>query len=142
MSKKGYLIDTDIIIDYFKAKYKLNDKIKSVGLDNCYVSEITIAELLFGALKSNDKERHEKNIDRLKSRVQVIPISKVLSRYSKERLRLERMGKRLPDFDLLIAVTAVEYDLTLVTGNVKHHSRVKGVEVENWREKVHNEFIE
>ncbi|MEL7222173.1 MAG: hypothetical protein AAGJ93_12695 [Bacteroidota bacterium] len=54
MSNEKYLIDTDILIDYFKAKYALNEKFKSVGLENCYVSEISIAELLYGALKSSD----------------------------------------------------------------------------------------
>jgi len=38
-----YLIDTDILIDFFKQKYSLDKKIKSVGLKNCYISEISLA---------------------------------------------------------------------------------------------------
>lgn len=30
----SFLIDSDILIDFFKAKYQLNSKFKSVGLKN------------------------------------------------------------------------------------------------------------
>ncbi len=141
MPQEKYLIDTDILIDYFKAKYALNEKFKAVGLENCYVSEISIAELLYGALKSSDPERHNANVMKAKSNFGILPITEVLELYSEERLRLEREGARLPNFDLLIAVTSVKYDMTLVTGNVKHHSRVKGVRIENWRMKESNAYI-
>lgn len=142
MSQKNYLIDTDILIDYFKAKYGLNEKFKSVGLESCYTSEISIAELLYGALKSSDPKRHYNNVVKIKSRFNILPITQVLEKYGEERVRLERQGKRLPNFDLLIAVTAVKYDMILVTGNVKHHSRVKGVRIENWRLKESNKYID
>lgn len=136
-----YLIDTDILIDFFKAKYHLNDKIKAVGLKNCYVSEITIAEITYGALKSSDVKKELKNVNRVKSNFKVLPITDVLDLYSQERLRLEKAGTRIPDFDLLIGVTSVANNFILVTGNGKHHSRIKGVIIENWRRKEDNEFL-
>jgi len=136
-----YLIDTDILIDFFKAKYRLNDKIKAVGLKNCYVSEITIAEITYGALKSSDIKKELKNVNRVKSNFKVLPITDVLDLYSQERLRLEKSGTRIPDFDLLIGVTSVANNFILVTGNGKHHSRIKGVIIENWRRKEDNEFL-
>ena len=59
---KGYLLDTNICIFYMKGKYQLNEKIKRVGQDNCYISEVTVAELLFGAARSANKEKHLKQI--------------------------------------------------------------------------------
>ena len=47
-----YLLDTDICIYFLKGMYGLNDKIVSVGIDNCFISEITVAELKFGAANS------------------------------------------------------------------------------------------
>lgn len=140
MSKR-YLIDTDILIDFFKAKYALDKKVKSVGLSNCYVSEISIAELTYGALKSSNVEKQMGNVRKAEANFHIVPISNAIERYSKERLRLEQLGQRLPDFDLLIAVTAVENNLVLVTGNQKHHQRVEGVSIENWRFKGDNEFV-
>jgi len=137
----SYVIDTDILIDFFKGRFNLNKKFKSVGLQNCFVSEISIAEITYGALKSSNQEREMKNVERVKTSFNVIPISSVIELYSQERLRLEKAGTRLPDFDLLIGVTAVKYGYTLVTGNIKHQSRIEGVQIENWRVKEYNEFL-
>ena len=38
-----YLIDSDIIISLLKGKFELSNKVKSVGIENCFVSVITIA---------------------------------------------------------------------------------------------------
>lgn len=42
---KGYLLDTSIIVFLFRDKYDVASKLDAVGLENCYISEITIAEL-------------------------------------------------------------------------------------------------
>lgn len=136
-----YLIDTDILIDFFKRKYALDNKFKAIGLTNCFISEISIAELTYGALKSSNIDKQLQNVEKVKAYFQTLPISDVIIQYSHERLRLEKLGTRLPDFDLLIALTSVVNELILVTGNEKHHQRVQGVTVENWRNKQFNEFL-
>ena len=45
---KKYLLDTNICIYFLKGQYDLNKKIESVGEQNCFISEITIAELKYG----------------------------------------------------------------------------------------------
>lgn len=57
---------------------------------------------------------------------EVVPIFGSLHDYSQERLRLEKLGKRLPDFDLLIATTALTHDLIMVTNNENHLGRRRG----------------
>lgn len=42
-----YLLDTNICIHLFKGKFGLDQKIKSVGMDKCAISEVTLAELVF-----------------------------------------------------------------------------------------------
>ena len=137
-----YLIDTDILIDFFKAKFALDQKFKSIGLGNCAVSEISMAELTYGALKSSNVSTQLRNVSLVKSSFHVIPISNCLDVYSAERLRLEKLGNRLPDFDLLIASSAVVNNLILVTGNEKHHSRINALTIENWRQKIFNTYIQ
>jgi tRNA(fMet)-specific endonuclease VapC len=44
----GYLLDTDICIYSMKGLYNLENKILAVGIENCYVSEITVLELTYG----------------------------------------------------------------------------------------------
>ena len=57
---KKYLLDTNICIFFLQGKYGIVDKIKEVGQKNCLISEITVAELYFGAYHSNNKDKHLK----------------------------------------------------------------------------------
>ena len=61
-----------------------------------------------------------------------MPIFPVLDVFAFEKARLEKLGLRLDDFDLLIGSTAIHYDLVLVTNNVKHFERMQGLNIENW----------
>jgi len=56
-----YLIDTNICVHILRGKYELNKKIKSKGYNNCVISEITYAELIYGAeCSDNIQKNHEK----------------------------------------------------------------------------------
>lgn len=46
---KGYLLDTNICISMLKNQYGVRETILKVKPENCYISEITLAELYFGA---------------------------------------------------------------------------------------------
>lgn len=47
-----YLLDTNICIHYFKGQFGLKKKIENIGFENFAISEITLAELIYGAEKS------------------------------------------------------------------------------------------
>jgi len=49
-----YLLDTNICVHYLRGQFKLADKIQEVDLRNCAISEITLAELAYGAENSSD----------------------------------------------------------------------------------------
>ena len=53
-----------------------------------------------------------------------------------EKVRLRKIGKPINDeFDLLIGVTAIENQLTLVTDNIKDFKMLDGIQIENWFER-------
>ncbi len=103
-----------------------------MGIDNCFVSEITLLELSFGAFKSKRPDQHIKEIDAIKQLFGVVPIYDCSKLYGKEKARLAHMGHLIPDFDLIIGVTSVNKGMILVTGNEKHLSRIEGIKIENW----------
>ena len=138
---KKYLPDSDICISYLKGRFRLNEKIKKVGRKNCYVSEITIAELTYGAEKSDDHAKHFPEVERIIDRFQVLPIYENIPTFAKEKVRLQKAGTLIPDFDLLIGSTAIAQNLILVTNNKKHLRRLENLEIENWRKKEFNEFL-
>ena len=57
-----FLLDTDVCIAFLKGKNNLIEKVNKIGIENCYVSEITIGELTYGAYYSNQFEKHKKDV--------------------------------------------------------------------------------
>jgi tRNA(fMet)-specific endonuclease VapC len=60
---KKYLLDTNICIYYIKGKFELDKKFEEVDPENCFISEITLAELKFGVENSDKRERNQKALD-------------------------------------------------------------------------------
>lgn len=137
----GYLLDTDICVFFLRGKYGLAEKIDEVGKQNCYISEITIGELLYGAEYSDQTEKHLGEIAFFEKSFQVIPIYNFLKAYAKEKARLRREGNLIAEFDLLIGITAVQRDLTMITRNEKHFKRINGIRIENWIDEKYNKFL-
>lgn len=129
---KKFLLDTNICIHFLAQEYNIKEKIQKAGLENCLVSEITIAELKFGAENSQNKGNNIRTIDNFIKRFSVIPIYNSLDIYAKEKARLRKKGQSLDDFDLLIGATAISNDFILVTRNVSNFDRMDGIEIENW----------
>jgi tRNA(fMet)-specific endonuclease VapC len=129
---KQYLLDTNICIYFLKGQFDLHLKIKSIGEENCYLSEITIAELKYGAENSIQKDTNRKNLEAFQSKFDIIPIFPSLDIYAKEKARLKTKGKILDDFDLLIGATAIFNNLTLVTRNVSDFDRLEDIEIDDW----------
>ena len=129
---KKYPLDTNICIHFLGNEYNIKEKIEKAGLENSLVSEITIAELKFGAENSQNKEKNKKTIDDFVKKFPIIPIYNSLGIYAKEKARLRKKGQSLDDFDLLIGATAISNDFILVTRNVSDFDRMDGIEIENW----------
>jgi tRNA(fMet)-specific endonuclease VapC len=129
---KQYLLDTNICVHYLNGKYNLNHKIDSVGLSNCYISEITVAELIFGAENSGKIAENRKRVNDFQSQIAIIPIFNCLDCYGREKVRLRKQGTPVDEFDLLIGVTAVVNELIMVTNNVKHFEKIQNIAIEDW----------
>lgn len=129
---KKYLLDTNICIYFLKGQFGLHDKINEIGEENCFLSEITIAELKFGVENSVQKGKNRKNIEEFQAKFDIIPIFPALDIFAKEKARLKTKGKILDDFDLLIGSTAIFNNLTLVTKNVSDFDRLDGIVIEDW----------
>ena len=132
---KTYLIDTNIVIFYMKGKFGLEAKFDEVTSENCFISEITLAELKFGIENSERPEKNRKVLDNFLTGVQVLPIFYSLDLYAKEKARLRKEGTPIDDFDLLIGVTSITHNLIMVTNNTSHFKRIKGIKLADWTQK-------
>lgn len=130
---KNYLLDTNVCISLLKADKEMIEHVLHVGKKHCYVSEITIAELFFGAAKSG-RPSHFDDVDKIIRLFEVIPIRPHLRLYGEIRFALEKRGTRRDDFDLVIGATAISSNMVLVTANVKHFANMPNIQIENWEE--------
>jgi len=128
-----YLLDTSTCVFFLRGKLDLDKTMREKGRENCYISEITVFELRFGAENSGNPVKSHKAVDDFIDGLAIIPIFGCNKRYPKEKVRLRKMGKPMNDeFDLLIGVTSVEHELTLVTDNIADFGNIEGIKIENW----------
>ena len=117
----------------FRNEGRVRETLLKVGIKNCYISEITVAELFFGLAKADNKKRKLEDIREVQRMFKVIPVYSSFKEYGEIRHTLERTGQRIDQFDLLIGATAVHHQMTLVSSNLKHFERIQGLELDNWK---------
>ena len=132
---KKYLLDTNICIFCFKEKYGVQKRLQQTGYENCAISEITLAELVYGAECSADIEKNMNIINNFIRHVKVIPVLNAIGTYAREKALLRKAGNMIDDLDIFIGATAIANDMILVTDNGKHLSRLSGIKIENWIER-------
>lgn len=93
---------------------------------------VTIGELAYGAHRVDRPELYERTI-RLLASTRILAFDRPAAElYGRVRGELERKGTRLADPDLRIAATALACGAMLISGNIRHFTRVSGLSVENW----------
>jgi tRNA(fMet)-specific endonuclease VapC len=127
-----YLLDTNICIHYFKGQFGLKEKIEQFGYEKFAISEITLAELVYGAEKSIKRDNNIAVIENFAEKITIIPIFESIKTYGKEKARLKSKGTIISDLDLFIGATAINNDMILVTRNVREFERMEHIRIENW----------
>lgn len=126
----SYLIDTDWIIDFLKGERKVVEKLVSLVDDGLAISIISLAELYEGIYASAQVEKQSQGLNDFLTAVTVIGIDdKICKVFGEQRMRLRREGKLIDNLDLLIAATSLHYNLTLMTNNISHFDRIKGLKI-------------
>ena len=121
----GYLIDTDWVIDYLHGVPRVVSQLQAVAEEGLAVSIVTAAELYEGVYASDRMEFHLRGLRQFLHFVQVIGLDDAICRkFGQQRCRLRQRGQLIDNFDLLIAATCLTYRLILITGNVRHYTRI------------------
>jgi tRNA(fMet)-specific endonuclease VapC len=97
------------------------------------LSAIVKAELVFGARKSARPADNLRVLHDFFEPFVSLPFDdSCTAPYGTIRQELERLGKPIGPYDLMIAATAIANDLTLVTHNTDEFGRVVGLRYEDW----------
>jgi len=70
------LLDTSTCVFFLRGKLQLDEIIKEKGLENCFISEITVFELKYGAENSEDPRKSHIAVDKFVKGLTIIPIKK------------------------------------------------------------------
>ncbi|MGI8827886.1 MAG: type II toxin-antitoxin system VapC family toxin [Chloroflexota bacterium] len=108
------LVDTDVFVDHLRGARRLR-----AGGDSISYSTVTRCELFAGVFAGEAKVRV------LLSAYAELPVDRAVA----ERAGRLRRGTRTRIADALIAATALEHNLGLVTRNVRHFEQVEGLQV-------------
>lgn len=123
----NYLVDTTVIIDHLRGSRKA-----AVFLEefNPQISIVTIAELIQGA---QNKQEQASSI-KLCENFQTLTLNGKISSIAIELMKKFYLPHGIRLLDALIAATALENKLVLITNNLKHFRFIKGLEVQSQKE--------
>lgn len=123
----SYLIDSDVIIDFQKSKEPGASYFKLAAKQQSFISVITYSEIVYGIKNYPNSAKKLLIINNLLNdlKIEIIGVNKKeILEFIDIKLFLKKNSVLLADFDLIIAASAISNDLTLVTRNIKHFSRI------------------
>ncbi|NJM63730.1 MAG: type II toxin-antitoxin system VapC family toxin [Oscillatoriales cyanobacterium RU_3_3] len=129
-----FLLDTNICIYIIKRQPpQVLDKFRTLDISEVGISSITVAELEYGAYKSQQTDRNRLAFNQFLMPLEIVPFDeRATQNYGQLRSQLERQGIVIGSMDMLIASQALSLGLILVTNNVKEFSRIPNLVIENW----------
>lgn len=129
-----YMLDTDICITVLRERPD-NLRLRfNAEAETLCISTTTLTELLHGAAKSAKPVDNRRQVEQFAARLDVLAFDIEAADHSADiRASLEKRGKPIGAYDLLIAGHARSRGLVVVTGNIREFKRVAGLRSENWR---------
>jgi tRNA(fMet)-specific endonuclease VapC len=126
------MLDTDTVSYALRDQGHVRQRLLEHRPSELCISAITAAQLRFGATRRKSARLHNL-IDKFVSDVATVPFDEAgAAEFGRIAAQLADAGSPIGELDTLIAAHAVSLGLTLVTNNVKHFSRVRGLKVQNW----------
>lgn len=125
-----YLVDTDWVIDVIKGFPSAVEILEQLIADGIAVSIVSFGELYEGAYGFPDPDAEIRSIRDALSRFAILNLTEpTMETFARLRALLRRQGLLIPDLDLLIASTALSYNLTLLSRNRRHFQRISDLKL-------------
>ena len=129
-----YMLDTNICIALIRQKSPvILRNLVSHSPGDVGISSITLAELIHGAEKSEQRDRNITALQEFTLPLKLADFDQQAAyTYGKIRADLERSGQVIGSMDMLIAAHARALNIILVTNNTREFQRVGDLELEDW----------
>ncbi len=120
-----YLVDSDWVADWLAGRHDAIQLLSELSQQGLSISLMSYGEIYEGVYFSRDPQRSEAVFRQFLRGTFVVPVTRrIMKRFARIRGELRSKGLLISDPDLLIAATALEHGLTLVTRNLSHFERV------------------
>lgn len=126
----SYLLDSDVTADYLKGLPQPVQHVSTLVGSGIAISIITYGEIYDGIDGSYNPKAAEQVFRQFLRLTVVLPLNRtIMRRFATVRRDLRSRGQKIPDMDVLIAATAMQYNLTLITRNARHFGRIQGLDL-------------
>ncbi len=128
-----YMLDTNLCIRILRDRPQSIRARFNAEADGLSISTIVLTELLYGAAKSARPIENRTEVERFANRLEVLPFDADAAAHAGDiRATLERAGRQIGGYVVLIAGHARSRGLIVVTGNLGEFDRVDGLRCEDW----------
>lgn len=128
------VLDTDVCVEVMRHNPVVERRFRAC-LGEARVAAMTAAELLYGAEKSDRPDENRMQVEEFLDMVPMLPTDENTVRtFGYVKAYLTKAGLAIPDADLLVAAAALSRSCPLASGNVRHFSRIWGLQLRNWFE--------
>jgi len=125
MSPSSVLLDTSVVIRHFRDANALADKLASY--EELYLSGPALAELYYGAFRSERPQQHLDQIENFLAAADVLtPDQNTSKHYGKIAAQLARNGTPIPQNDIWMAALSIQCGLPLATAD-QHFRHIEGL---------------
>jgi predicted nucleic acid-binding protein len=122
------LVDTDVLIWHLRGNPQAARWLDR--LQPLTISSVSYLEVLQGMRNKAELVAVQKMLQQRKANVQ--PITEAITRKATELMEAMTLSHGLQMGDALIAATALEHGLPVLTGNVKHFAAIPGLIIEGF----------
>lgn len=135
-----YLLDTDTLVYHLRGDPGVTRRLSERKDAVLATTTLNLAELYFGAYSSGRPHHNAAAVDRLRDRLHVFtPGTRAAVLYGRLKADLRRSGNLIGEIDLLIGACCLAAGSTLVTNNLRHFSRIRGIRLERWTDAADDE---
>jgi len=128
-----FLLDTNTLIYFFKGMGNVSLNLLQTPPNEISIPSIVLFELEVGIAKSTSPKKRKQQLATFLSIVDVLPFGAFEAKQAAQiRAVLEKQGKPIGPYDILIAATAIANGATLVTHNTKEFGRIENLLIEDW----------
>ena len=122
------LVDTDVLIWHLRGNPRAAQRLDSLA--PLTLSAVSYLELLQGMRSKAEMLAVQKMLQQ--RRADVLPITEAITRRAVDLMEVMTLSHGLQMGDALIAATALELGVPLLTGNVRHFAPIASLQVEGF----------